>query len=199
MPSYLQKRRRRWYAVVEIPTPLRSRFGGKPRFVQTLETDSLAAAQRRALPIVAAWQRRIAEARGEPQADDAAFFRRALRNASPTAYAAIMEQIADHADALGAVEVDLGALPSAAPEARAFYGDATGTPLGDHLEAWLAASRVTAKTRDRHRADVLRFAAVFPTVAAVDKGGVPDGATNSLGDPRLLAPPTGEWSGTRCL
>jgi integrase len=172
MPSYLQKRRRRWYAVVEIPTPLRPRFGGKPRFVQTLETDSLAAAQRRALPIVAAWQRRIAEAKGEPPADDAAFFRRALRNASPTAHAAIMEQIADHADALGGLAVPLGSLPSAATEARAFYGEATGRPFGDHLDDWLKASPVTAKTKDMQKADVRRFAAAFPTVAAVDKPGV---------------------------
>ena len=173
MPSYLQKRRRRWYAVVEIPTPLRPHFRGKPRFVQTLETDSLATAQRRALPIVAAWQRQIAEARGGPPADDAAFFRRALRHASTDAdRAAIMQQVSDHADALGALAVPLGSLPSAATEARAFYGEATGTPFGDHLDEWLAGSRVTAKTKDMQKADVTRFAAAFPTVAAVEKPGV---------------------------
>ncbi|HET6239539.1 MAG TPA: tyrosine-type recombinase/integrase [Acetobacteraceae bacterium] len=173
MPSYLQKRRRRWYAVVEIPTPLRPHFRGKPRFVQTLETDSLATAQRRALPIVAAWQRQIAEARGDPPADDAAFFRRALRNASTDADRAnIMQQVSDHADALGALAVPLGSLPSAATEATAFYTSATGTPFGDHLGDWQKASRVTAKTKDMQKADVARFAAEFPTVAAVDKPGV---------------------------
>jgi integrase len=174
MPSYLQKRRRRWYAVVEIPKPLRPRFGGKPRFVQTLETDSLAVAQRRALPIVAVWQRRIAEARGEPPADDAAFFRRALRNAtSDTDRATIMEQIEAHAEAVGAEKVEhIGQAPSAAPEARAFYGAATASSFGDHLDDWLAGSRVTAKTKDMQKADVRRFASAFPTVAAVDKPGV---------------------------
>ena len=39
MPSYLQKRRRRFYAVLEIPKTLRPHFG-KPRFVRSLETDS---------------------------------------------------------------------------------------------------------------------------------------------------------------
>ena len=60
---------------------------------------------------VAAWQRQIAEARGDPPADDAAFFRRALRNASTDADRAnIMQQVSDHADALGALAVPLGSL-----------------------------------------------------------------------------------------
>ena len=39
MPSYLQRRRRRWYAVMEIPKKLRPRFG-KARFVRSLGTES---------------------------------------------------------------------------------------------------------------------------------------------------------------
>ncbi len=80
MSTYLQKRRRRWYAVLEIPKPLRPRFG-RPRFVQSLETDSRTVAERRVLPVVVAWKKEIATARNEPVDDDAAYFRRALRNA----------------------------------------------------------------------------------------------------------------------
>lgn len=62
MPRYLQKRRRRWYAVLEIPQGLRKTFG-KPRFVQSLETDSQRVAEVRLLPIVAEWKRLIELAR----------------------------------------------------------------------------------------------------------------------------------------
>lgn len=64
MPSYLQKRRRRWYAIMEIPKSLRQRFG-KPRLVRSLETDSLFTAQKRVLHYVAGWKDEIAAARNE--------------------------------------------------------------------------------------------------------------------------------------
>ena len=62
MARYLQKRRRRWYAVLEIPKGLRLVFG-RPRFVQSLETDSQRVAEVRLLPIVAEWKRLIELAR----------------------------------------------------------------------------------------------------------------------------------------
>ena len=80
MASYLQERDRRWYAVLEIPKALRPRFG-RPRFVQSLHTDSRTVAERRVMPLVVAWKREIATARNEPVDDDAAFWRRVLRNA----------------------------------------------------------------------------------------------------------------------
>ncbi len=80
MPSYLQKRRRLWYDILEIPKPLRARLG-KPRYVKSLETDSRTVAERRVLPVVTAWKNEIARARDEPVDDDAAFWRRSLRNA----------------------------------------------------------------------------------------------------------------------
>ncbi len=64
MPSYIQKRRRRYYAVLEIPRALRPVFG-KARFVQSLETDSRVVAERRVLAVVGAWKQAIAEARGD--------------------------------------------------------------------------------------------------------------------------------------
>ena len=78
MPSYLQQRRRRWHAILELPKPLRKRFG-KPRFVQSLETESRSIAERRVLPVVTAWKKDIAEARNEPDDDDVAYVRRRLR------------------------------------------------------------------------------------------------------------------------
>ncbi len=119
MASYLQKRRRRWYAVLEIPKALRPHFG-KHRFVQSLETDSRIAAQRRVGPVIAAWRSEIARARQEPN-DDAAFFRRALRNAKTEEQRqTILMQIDYAAWDIGAINVEIGEQPSSDPEARQF-------------------------------------------------------------------------------
>ena len=62
MPKYLQKRRRKWYAILEIPKTLRPTFN-KPRFVQSLETESLTIAETRVLPVVHNWKQLIEAAK----------------------------------------------------------------------------------------------------------------------------------------
>jgi len=171
MASHLQKRRQRWYAVLEIPKPLRPHLR-RARFVQSLGTDSLAVAQRRVGPVVAAWRSEIARARQEPD-DDAAFFRRSLANAKTgDERAVILNQIDMAAWQIGATNVDqIGQPASSDPEAVAFYMRATGQLVGfdAHLDEWLASSGATAKTKDMQRADVKRFAARFPMVQDVTK------------------------------
>ena len=170
MPTFLQKRRRRWYAILEIPKPLRTRLG-KPRYVKSLETDSRVIAERRVLPIVTAWKNEIARARDEPVDDDAAFWRRALRNArTDEQRQAIMIQIEDEAWEIGAINVEnIGELPSTDPEAQRFHGKATGSlvPFMEHLDDWLGISRTKTKTQDRQRSDVVRFAREFEMVQDV--------------------------------
>ena len=63
MTKYLQKRRRQWYAILEIPKTLRQQFG-RPRFVQSLETESLSVAEKKVLPVIVGWRRQIDLARG---------------------------------------------------------------------------------------------------------------------------------------
>jgi integrase len=173
MPSYLQKRRRRWYAVLEIPAAIRPRFGDKPRFVQSLETDSRTVAERRVLPVVVAWKKEIATARNEPPDDDAAFWRRALRNAKTDEQRRTMlEGIEYAAWDIGATNVEnIGDPPSSDPEARRFYASATGqlVQFTEHLDEWLSTSHATAKTQDMQRSDVKRFAAEFQTVQDVSR------------------------------
>ncbi len=106
MSTYLQKRRRRWYAVLEIPKPLRPRLR-RPRFIQSLETDSRVVAERRVLPVVTAWKKEIATAKNEPVDDDAAYWRRALRNAKTEEHRqSILEQIDYAAWDIGAINVE---------------------------------------------------------------------------------------------
>ena len=171
MASYLQKRRRRWYAVLEIPKALRPHFGNKPRFVQSLETDSRTVAERRVLPVVVAWKKEIAAARNEPVDDDAAYWRRTLRNAKTEEQRqAILMQIDYAAWDIGAINVEnIGDPPSNDPEAQQFYASATGqlVPFTEHLDEWLSTSRATAKTKDMQRSDVKRFAREFKMVQDV--------------------------------
>ena len=170
MPTYLQKRVNRWYAVLEIPAALRSRFG-KPRFVQSLETESRTVAERRVLPVVLAWKKDIATAKGEPVDDDAAFWRRSLRNAKDEKHRqSILEQIDYAAWDIGAINVDnIGDQPSSDPEARQFYASATGQLVNftENLDEWLSTSQATAKTQDMHRSVVERFARKFQMVQDV--------------------------------
>jgi len=188
MPSYLQKRRRRWYAVLEIPKALRHRFG-RPRFIQSLETDSRTVAERRVLPVVTAWKKEIARARGEPVDDDAAYWRRALRNAKTEEHRqSILEQIDYAAWDIGAINVDqIGDPPSSDPQARRFYANATGQLVSftEHLDEWLSTSRATAKTQDMQRSDVMRFAVKFVMVQDVTRPEVRHWITKLMNDDGL--------------
>ncbi len=172
MPSYLQKRRRRWYAVLEIPAALRPKFR-KPRFVQSLETDSRNVAERRVLPVVTAWKKEIAAAKDEPVDDDAAYWRRRLRNARDEEHRrSILEQIEYAAWDIGAINVEnIGDPPTSDPEARQFYASATGllVTFTEHLDEWISTSRTTAKTQDMQSSDVKRFAREFKMVQDVSR------------------------------
>ena len=195
MSSYLQKRRRLWYAVLEIPATLRTRFQGKARFVKSLGTDSPGLAQRRVGPVVAGWLAdldRAREAKGEPMAGDAAYFRRLLREATTEARRSeILEHIDDAATSIGYLNAEEGRPPSSAPEAQQFYAEATGAlvPTLEHLEEWLSTSGSTAKTKDMHRSDVKRLAAKFPLLRDVERPAVRRWVTGLMND-EGLAPKT---------
>jgi integrase len=192
LPDYLQKRRLRWYAILEIPKKLRPVFR-KPRFVQSLETDSLTVAKRRVLPVVTAWKKEIAQARGEPVDDDEAFWRRALRNAKTEEQReSILEQIEDAAYWIGAINVEnIGDSPVRDPEARRFYASATGQLVSftEHLDDWLSTSCSKAKTQDRQRNDINQFASKFPMIQDVQRSEVRRWITKLMNEDEL-APKT---------
>jgi integrase len=193
MPAYLQKRRRKWYAVLEVPDAVRKQLGGKPRFVKSLDTDSLTVAQRRVSPVVTAWKQQIAGVKGERIDDDAAYWRKALRNAkTEEERQSILERIMEAADYIGSITVEnIGDDPSSSPEAQRFYANAVGwrTPFAEHLSEWQSASRATQKTKDMQKADVNRFAAKFPMVQDVTRPEVRRWVTTLMNDDGL-APKT---------
>jgi integrase len=64
LPKYLTQRKLSYYAVMEIPKPLRPQFLNKPRFLQSLETRDQKLATRRLPIVVARWKAEIERARG---------------------------------------------------------------------------------------------------------------------------------------
>ena len=125
------------------------------------------------LPVVVAWKKEIAAARNEPVDDDAAYWRRKLRNAkTEKRRQTVLEQIEYAAWDIGAINVEnIGDTPSSDPEARRFYASATGLLVAftEHLDEWLSTSNATAKTQDMQRSDVRRFAHELQTVQDVTR------------------------------
>lgn len=62
---YLEPRNGLWYVRVPIPDDVRDAFGGKRRFLKSLQTSSKQVAQYRALPFISKWKAAIRQARGE--------------------------------------------------------------------------------------------------------------------------------------
>ena len=151
-------------------------------------SESISAGEelRRVMPVVVAWKKEIATARNEPVDDDAAYWRRALRNAKTEEQRQlILERIDYAAWDIGAINVEnIGDPPSSDPEARRFYFSATGqlVPFTEHLHEWLSTSRATAKTQDMQRSDVKRFAAKFAMVQDVTRPEVRRWVTKLMND-----------------
>jgi hypothetical protein len=78
--SYITKRRHCYYATLNVPVKLQDHFG-KTRFIRSLQTDSLAVAQKRTPILIAAWKSEIEQARGQVGQDDVEYWRRQLEAA----------------------------------------------------------------------------------------------------------------------
>ena len=206
MAKYIQKRRRRWYAILEIPEGVRHHFQGRPRFVKSLETESESVAERRAALLVGAWKKDISEARGQPEENDAMYWRSVLKRAkSEKERSRIIEQIHEAAEIIGSVNVaEIGMDPTQDPEARKFYGEAVGWTVTtrEHIEEWIASQRgLKDKTKAIYKSDVESFAAQFPNLADVTRASVRRWVTKLLSERdlsvksvrRLLSPVRGYW------
>jgi hypothetical protein len=162
MPKYLQKRRRRWYAVLDIPKGLRAKFGGQPRFVQSLETESLTEAEIKVHGVIAVWKAQIAAARGAmphlgfDHIQKALAWREDLCRAEndPDQHFAIASIIDDEMWCISAENDEAAQIMS-----KVAYGKSY--PLDRDIEAWLATQEAEPKTIDMKRSDARRFAAKF--------------------------------------
>lgn len=176
---YLEKRRRRWYAVMEIPKRHQHRFCGKARFVKSLRTKNISVARREVYAVVDAWQRML-EPDYEFGTDHFDRPRRAprlwardLRDAKASGdeerVLQVLDQIVSTADDIAYENIDYGQPPSSDPIATRYALVAEGliVKFSEHVDEWLSASQVTEKTKDMQRSDVERFAARFSEVEDV--------------------------------
>ena len=211
MANYLQKRRRRWYAIMEIPARLRPVLG-KPRFLQSLGTDSYREAQRLVVPVLALWRAEIARARGEPDDDTAlaTVLRRTLANAkSEQQRAAILHSIEMAAWDIGAASVDqVGQQASSSPEAQRFHAMASGALVAttEHLDEYLATLKNERKSIDMKRSTIKSFAGSFPALRDIQRRDVQRWINDRVAEgkaastvQRMLSELRGYWSYLRSI
>jgi|TARA_B110000908_G_C10213867_1_gene431705 integrase len=167
MPKYLQKRRRRWYAVMEVPKPLRSKIG-RPRYFQSLNTESLSVAEARVLPIVVNWKKEIALANGEELfGSDTELMNNIIEvrkdekrlkdegyNDSDIKY--IHDDIALSARSW---DEELGEFVTDNEDLVQAISVVHGVKflLIEHLDSYLSSLKVTPKSNDSYRFDIIRF------------------------------------------
>lgn len=185
LPRYLQQRRRRWYATLDIPKDARPAFDGKPRFLQSLETESLSVAQSRVGLLISKWKREIDAARkADPLEEEIRWWRRHLPTLEVEEQEALEDVLLEKAKEMERREKDGTGV--------SFYKRATGQVVdtAEHVEEWIGTlTGNEPKTRDMKRSDVLRMAKRFPTLDLIKKPEVHRWA-NDLVQTEGLAPKT---------
>ncbi|MCZ6466970.1 MAG: tyrosine-type recombinase/integrase [Alphaproteobacteria bacterium] len=176
MARHIEKRFNTWLGTLDIPKDVRAHFGGKRRFVKSLEVSSESDALRRVRPLVAEWRQLIAEARGttvDPMEADLLYWRRVLAN--PDKFAKVYVDDDDYTSRdvlLDALQERAEEIEQDAPGAGVkFYKRATSELTGtlDHLDDWLASCGGTARGKASKRADIKRLAKEFPNTVDITK------------------------------
>lgn len=159
MPKHLEKQWNTWHAVVYVPKDVQPYFGGKTRFSQTLQTDSLTEAEVKKLPLVAEWKELIKaarQARGPVNVEDIAARVRLLRDEirrkwqgfEDDAMLELASNLRDHPDQDHADEL-----------LNRVTGD--WNPTADYIEEWLEDAEYQPKTADEARTNVQQFCKTF--------------------------------------
>lgn len=181
---YLEKRRRRWYAIHEIPEDVREIIGQGKQFFQSLETEERKTAERRAVPLKVRWLSEIEQARKGTRDHidkDAAFWRKVLKEADEAQRDLVLDAISEERttrveramERAGFTDYkEDGAMEApGVEEAYRFEAVATGrlVSLDEHLEEWLATLSNEVKSKDMKKSTVLKFAETFPYVQEVKR------------------------------
>lgn len=163
MPRFLEKRRRRWYAVLDVPQDLRKTIG-KKRLVKSLETDSLSVAEARVLAAIHQWKILFAEIR-EGRHNQAPY---------PTAWRFKIDElrqakVPEHeiAEALGSIATEMD--DTAMASLQVAKGEAV--LLSEHVEGYLETA-LDAKTRDMKAMHLRKFLNEFKLAEDVNSEAV---------------------------
>ena len=169
MPNFLQKRRRRWYGVMEIPKALRPHFN-KARFLQSLETESLTVAEVRVLPLVIEWKKALAVAKGGGTGTDDELLATIMKVRQD---AQRLKGQGNSDDVIQMIHEDGAYNRSWNEERGEFVTDdealanavsiihGSSLLLREHIEDYLASRDVAPKTTDMQRRDLKLFAQTF--------------------------------------
>jgi integrase len=167
MPKHLQKRRRLWYAVLDVPKALHEHLG-KRKFIQSLETDSLSVAEELKSSVITDWKKQIALAKKSSDGSGNALLDNVIK----------VRQDTQRLEAEGTSDEDIKwiqeevALSVALGERNDFSGDPTlanavsvvtsGSFLFvEHIDEFLDSKTTEQKSKDMMRRDLGLFCKAF--------------------------------------
>lgn len=172
LPKFLEKRRRRWYAVLDVPMDVRKTVG-KKRLVQSLGTESLSEAQIKVLGVVQGWKEQFELCRKTGSPD---------KTIDPDAWRAEMHRLRGKGlddwainDALFDLAIDLSK-ESGSDDDYISYAVAAGKSvlLSEHLEDYLNDTVPDPKSRDMKTRHLSLFFEAFPLAEDVKQEDVAD-------------------------
>lgn len=195
MPKFYEKRRQKYYAVLDVPKALREQLGISRRFVKSLQTDSESIARIRVLPVIAKWKQEIALAKassssGSELLDTVIKVRQDAQR---------MKREGVEEWEIELVHEDIGYSRSWDEESGQFVADDTllanavsivhgnSILLAEHIEEHLENKDSTPKSKDMARTALIAFAKEFPLAEVVTERGVRDWIIRTMERERKLS------------
>ena len=178
MPKFYEKRRQKYYAVLDVPKALREQLGISRRFVKSLQTDSESIARIRVLPVIAKWKQEIALAKasgssGNELLDTVIKVRQDTQRLKAHGLDNWEIQIVHEDVAMDAAlgeRNDYSGDQSLANAVSIVHGDSI--LLAEHIEEHLENKDSTPKSKDMARTALIAFTKEFPLAEAVTERGV---------------------------
>ena len=173
MPSYIEKRRRVWYAVLDVPADVEKRVG-KRRLVQSLKTESKTEAERLVLPVIGRWKNEFDALRSGVAKNIEALamvHAQTIKDAEADYVEdADYHQLADIYEELAQDEAQRIAEKDPV-QAELYYELAKGRtfPFGQEIDGWLATRELEPKTVDMYRSALRKVKEAFPYTHQIDQ------------------------------
>jgi integrase len=169
LPDYIEKRRRKYYAVLDIPKSIQPILGRR-RFVQSLKTESISVAERKVPPVILEWKKMIAIARGDSLDgfDTDKLITRVNRVRLETS---VMKKAGLSGEEIAEAHEDFALLPNYDKDGNMSYNqelfEATQVVHGgkillkEHIESYLETTELEPKTVDSRRKSLQRLSSRF--------------------------------------
>ena len=193
MPKFYEKRRQKYYAVLDVPKALRDQLGVSRRFIKSLQTDSESIARIRVLPVIAKWKQEIVLAKASGNSGNH-LLDSVVR----------VRQDAQRLKGKGVDEHDIQwihedvAMSEALGDKNDYSGDyslanavsvvhGAGILLSEHIEEHLDSKDTTQKSKDMAKTTLLAFCKDFLLAEDVTEGRVRDWIIRTMEQGRKLS------------